>query len=1015
MTETVQEYRVAIRLKLYFRKISCLAILLTGVFTVISSQSVNFVPLTKLDIKNGLAGINARKITRDPFGFMWFATQDGLSRFDGSAYINLNSYFPDKKRKLLGTDVFDIKTDLTGRFLWALTSYGGLNKIDLATCNVVGSYQIRHTIKPDTTLWYKCLVETPECVIIGTNEGVISRFVKATHKTDYSISLAQQGYPGQLEDIFIDPLHRLWYFISGQGILITDSTLTRKIQFISNSQLGDASLGFTDYAVHGDHLYLTTTSGLKVINIKMPAIGSATNTITQDRDLSRSHLDCISVFGDVAAIAGTNTLFTFNLNTYLKEPVEIAGNYEDRGWLTLVNALFLDKNRLWIGSQYGIGWMRNTVPPFVPYYSSFDGTDVKIKHAITLNAANDSIVLVCADDGLYTVNHYSSVIKKIIGNDFFYSVFPVAKNFYIASGVASGLHLLNAQFAPVNILSIFPELKEIQNDLIMSSAKLNDTLIFMASQNKNGLYIWNTISKKIDIINTRTGATSLRNDNINRLYLDSKKRLWIVCENAVSLLDVSKRTITHLPLIDKETKTPLAINMDICEADGKFWLASYGTGIVEITDDFTVKEIYTTRNGINNLGLYKLFCIKDSLILATTNNGLSVLNPKSKKVKNYFTEDGLQSNNFEEASGDRKDQYIFIGGINGITRLDLTRFNLTSAIPRITFSTISFSSPKRTTDTLNIGLKQLSIPNDITQLTINFSAQNLSDPEKTLYCYRLIEKDTSWNITSQPVFQTFRLNPGKYHLQIAALNENGQPVGTNELVLIFKPKWYETLAFKLLLIFLFLSVVFIIYRSRINQLKKEERIRSRLARDLHDDLGSTLNSVKVYTNLAIMEQDKDKHLSKVKYNIQEAITSIRDLIWVLDDSKDSVQDLFLRASQFGSPLCEAHNMRYKQDISDDARNHKLQRDEKRNLYMILKEATNNACKYADATQFAISVQLSGKKPIITIADNGNGFDLLTANDGNGLKNISSRAVQIRYKFSIHSSIGAGTQIRLEKI
>ncbi len=947
---------------------------------------------------------------------MWFATQDGISRFDGKSYINLNSYNADSKRKILGTDVFDIKPDLTGNYLWVLSAYGGLNKIDLKTCTVFSAYQIKQTVKPDTTLWYKCLSENSSYLIIGTNEGIISRFNKASGKTETSFSLTDKfNCPGQLEDIFIDSYNRIWYFISGMGILITDSTLTKKITIIPSSKINKTPFFFTDYAVSQNRVFITTTTGLGIIDIEtMMTVAERNINPGYLSHCNNKELHCISILDGVAVISGKNVLLKIKLATEKIETIQLAGNFEDRSWITLTNSVYADSQSIWLGSQYGVGWIRNINSPFVAYYNSMDGSNTKINHAITICAASDSSIIICGDDGLYNLNPNTSLIKKFSIDDFYYSVFRAAKGFFIASGVSKGMQLFNNQFKPTPITSVFPELEHIKNDLIMCSASLGDSIVFMASQNKNGLYIWNTVTKKIQIISTRTGKVALRNDNINRLFLDSRNQLWVVCENTIALYDYRTNSITHLPLIDPATKQPMSINMDICETSNNYWIASYGTGIVKLSRDFKIQKIYTTNDGIKNLGLYKIFAISDTLLLASSNNGLASININTGKIKNYFAEDGLQSNSFEEASGDRIANTIFAGGINGITKIDISKIAADPNLPKLTFSTISLISQKKIIDTLNIEIKKLVIPQDISQVNINFSAINYLDPEKLKYSYKLIENDKDWNITDKNFIQFFRLRPGTYHLQVQAFNEDGVPSEIKELTLIFLPKWYQTWWFKTLIALSIIAIGYSLYRMRINQLKKEEKIRNQLASDLHDDLGSTLNSVKVYSNLAMMEKENPNHLLKIKEGTQDAIAGVRDLIWVLDDKRDTIQDLFSRISQFAAPLCEANHIEFIQEIDDSLYHHELGKEEKRNIYMILKESVNNSIKYAACQTIELKVTSEGKKLHFSIRDDGKGFDKEKTKEGNGLKNIANRAKEISYKSNITSSAGNGTAILLQK-
>ncbi|HMF72335.1 MAG TPA: tetratricopeptide repeat protein, partial [Flavitalea sp.] len=109
--------------------------------------------------------------------------------------------------------------------------------------------------------------------------------------------------------------------------------------------------------------------------------------------------------------------------------------------------------------------------------------------------------------------------------------------------------------------------------------------------------------------------------------------------------------------------------------------------------------------------------------------------------------------------------------------------------------------------------------------------------------------------------------------------------------------------------------IFSLYRIRINQVRKEHKIRSKLASDLHDDLGGTLNSVKIFANLALMEGEKEKHLQRIKQSTQEAISGLKDIIWIMDDKKDTLEDLVSRINHFVIPLIESTPMQFKQEIS----------------------------------------------------------------------------------------------------
>jgi signal transduction histidine kinase len=163
-----------------------------------------------------------------------------------------------------------------------------------------------------------------------------------------------------------------------------------------------------------------------------------------------------------------------------------------------------------------------------------------------------------------------------------------------------------------------------------------------------------------------------------------------------------------------------------------------------------------------------------------------------------------------------------------------------------------------------------------------------------------------------------------------------------------------------------------------------------------------------------MQPENTDYLVKIKQGTQDAITGIRDIIWVLDDKKDTIEHLLNRVNQFASPLCEANGIKFTELIEPSAYKHILGKEEKRNLYMILKESINNSIKYADASTIEVSIQVNNKRPRIDVKDNGKGFDTQQPREGNGLKNIATRAKEIGYKSYMISSSTEGTNILVEK-
>jgi two-component sensor histidine kinase len=308
---------------------------------------------------------------------------------------------------------------------------------------------------------------------------------------------------------------------------------------------------------------------------------------------------------------------------------------------------------------------------------------------------------------------------------------------------------------------------------------------------------------------------------------------------------------------------------------------------------------------------------------------------------------------------------------------------------------------------------KISFSNNIMQVRISF--HNLIYPYKgrIKYSYKINELHNYWIDLGNTNFVTLPIiNPGTYHLQVKVTNEDGVWSEPKELILVFEPKWYQTLWFYLSIALTVAGILYALYRYRITQIKKQHEIRKNIATDLHDDLGSTLNSVKVFTNLAIRGVKQEESLQQVKDNLTEATMSLRDMIWVLDDSLDTVDELITRLKQFALPVAAASNIEAIIKADSDVNSRQLTKEEKRNLFLICKEAINNSIKYAGASQIDVAITATGKKIQIVVADNGKGFNVDEVKKGYGLKNMQYRAGQVKYKVTLASSPGNGTQITI---
>jgi signal transduction histidine kinase len=219
-------------------------------------------------------------------------------------------------------------------------------------------------------------------------------------------------------------------------------------------------------------------------------------------------------------------------------------------------------------------------------------------------------------------------------------------------------------------------------------------------------------------------------------------------------------------------------------------------------------------------------------------------------------------------------------------------------------------------------------------------------------------------------------------------------------------------------IVLIVVLFYLINRYRKKQSQRVLEMSQRISRDLHDEIGSSLSSVQIMSSFASeslhgTSPDAKQWMNRISDNTKDSIEKIRDIVWTLNSSSDISGNIIIKMNQFNSHTLEPKEIACN-FIADENINEALTDFVcKRNVYLIFKEAVNNIAKYSEATEVNITIKLENKKLVLTIEDNGKGFDMANATTGNGLNNMQKRAIQIKAILEIKSSKNQGTVISLK--
>ncbi len=829
----------------------CLAV---GCLDQAKGQEIETITLNKYTQNEGLSSYYITKIIKDSKGFIWIGTQDGLNRFDGTSFTTFTKQHTGNK-KLGGSYVSDIAEDTARQLVWVATTYGDICAIDLNTNTVVN----RITTLPDSSSlslqWIRTLTVHRNILWIGCYDGLFAYDIE--HRRFLSLPSYQQEHSmaslKNVSEIFIDKEQNMWVGCDETGIFLYNSSQQYQ-RFFSPDTLNlfgsPLALHFWDVAENSAGVVCMATSwGIRFFSAGAHVTASAI-TDTNTSFFSSSAVSCSFATTGLLFACFNNSVSSYHLGsgaitTYNRD------DKQDKNWLQSAYQVFCDRdNNVWIGTQKGIARFSLQQKPFSNFYQSAVSDD-NLDHLYSLLPVNDSIVYTGDENGLYITNIHSGAIRKIDTAKTNIMLFQDSKGDIILSN-RSGVFTVNKnRILPVSTLD--PVLQPLQHDQLNCAIQYNDSIVCFSSMIQRGVSVWNIRAHTLKTFRNNSGTNRLNGLGIiDYLFKNRLGKLFVVAENSIFLVDpLSGKSVRYY--IKKSTTGEYASNlMDMCETADSYYIATYGSGIIQTDKELNWQRQITTQNGLCNDNVYRLFPYHDSLLIASTNFGLAVINLLTHKISNYYESDGLHSSSFEQLCGYQGKDFIYAGGVNGFTIIDPSRFTINSTPPVFYFTGIQVQTKEGTLDTSNFQLEELDIPNDWLQTNVSFTGINYSNPARVTYRYRIKELNNNWIfLNTQHFVNLLGLLPGIYTLEVQSANEDGFWSAPKSITLHFLPKWYQTLLFKILVILAIAFIPFAVYRNRILNLKKQQQIRQSISGDLHDDIGATLKQRKtVYPSCA---------------------------------------------------------------------------------------------------------------------------------------------------------------------
>jgi signal transduction histidine kinase len=310
------------------------------------------------------------------------------------------------------------------------------------------------------------------------------------------------------------------------------------------------------------------------------------------------------------------------------------------------------------------------------------------------------------------------------------------------------------------------------------------------------------------------------------------------------------------------------------------------------------------------------------------------------------------------------------------------------------------------------------VPAGTRHLGFEFAAHALALSERNRYRVRLVGFDPDWvEVGTRHRIDYTALPPGRHTFEV----EGARPLGTwgetTSIVVDVEPFFWQTTWFRALAVLTLLASLWIAHRVRVRQVVATERMRLRIASDLHDDVGSNLASIALLSDLvdrslgAADVPEQRRRIRQIQGAARSTVDSLRDIIWLVDPKSDHLEDLVDRIQDLATGLVSAERVLVRRESGQGGR--PLGLDRARNTLLVFKEALNNALKHGLEDSVAVEIAVDRRRLVFSVADGGPGFDPQAPSAGYGLSNMRRRAVEAAAELTISSRPGGATVVRFE--
>lgn len=453
------------------------------------------------------------------------------------------------------------------------------------------------------------------------------------------------------------------------------------------------------------------------------------------------------------------------------------------------------------------------------------------------------------------------------------------------------------------------------------------------------------------------------------------------------------------------------------DPENNIWLANTANGLIRFEPATGKMRAFTVHDGLPDMEIGALLVADGSLWVACR-TGIAKMDLKSLKLMIVASRKEMF---FRNVSGDRlfhdpMERMIYAGLGDQFVRFSTQKGSSLFPEPRLLIENIILDDSViwNPPDTFTVSWSRKN-------MIVTFNSINYHDPSGQQYAYRVLTAGTAGWIElgdrRSVVFNGMSAGTHPVEIRVASSNNRWEPQIIRIVVVVYPPFWKTGWFYSLSILFLG-AALYGVFRYRINRIREVLAVRERISQDIHDEVGATLSGISMYSYLT-QEQIKARKMDDIQRSVSliqqasgEMVDKLNDIVWLIKPRNDSLKLLLQRLEEYAVQLAAARNIHVQSRVDPALAMLKISMERRRNIFLIGKEAVNNAVKYSEATIIELDVRQEGGRLELRVSDNGKGFDAGIVKRGNGLDNMQRRAAEIGASLALQTEAGRGTVISL---